>query len=868
MLKESRRQQEDLPNRKKRRTHQTSEGPVKNSVGNSAETREEVIDLISDEASDSDDFEDVSLNVVDQEDSENSDDFEAFHFDLDSQAQAQGQDHNRDLDQDALRKDGNDILTIGIHAEEAPSKKSRVNFISREERSRRVLIHKMYIVLMVAHLLIRNTWCNDKKLGNELKRQFVTSQIAQLIDANNEKKTPAVGSRQLLDGLKKLMLAYSARYRSTSQGLVLKNWHELGIVQDSDVVTRKKFRTLVEHSRGSRDVAVQGFVTLLRALGFNARLVMSLQPPDYTIVTKQGSSEGMNNAGNGGSGGGSGGGVDKQRNAIIEESPFPVFWTEIFDKYKNTWISIDPIALKIVHVCPKRRKSAFEPPMADARNQLLYVVAVDKYGRKLRDVTRRYSFNYNARTIRKRIEFRSDEDKDWYNRLLHASASTHNKEKKNKAHISDIYELKEFHERDLAEGMPQNMQAFKNHPLYALETQLKQNEVIYPKDKSSTCGTFRPKNSSSGVLFDVYKRSSVKTLRSARAWYMRGRVLKVGAVPLKSKAARTEDEEDINLYAEHQTRLYTPPAVENGVIPKNSYGNIDVYTESMIPDACCLVESTHSVPMPMLIRVARLLDVDYAKAIVSFDFTQKGKGPPKAREGGVVILKAHEQAFLLSLAHMIEEESEENRKRVELIALQNWKFFLLKLRVQDRLNRSHGRLHEETKVHEEAIQSDDENLESDLEGGFVTGGDQESHSEGSDIAAIYTSSRNRKNDDNSSGDEKEEEEKEEESDFDGGFIVSDNDESPLPATTHEPSKVVDESLPASTRKTRAKVVHYAQDSSDEDSESENGACPRRPESPVDVPSPSSSSSSLSEADFEDDADDHSSDNLEFEYETE
>jgi len=37
------------------------------------------------------------------------------------------------------------------------------------------------------------------------------------------------------------------------------------------------------------------------------------------------------------------------------------------------------------------------------------------------------------------------------------------------------------------------------------------------------------------------------------------------------------------LYAEHQVELYLAPPIENGVIPKNGYGNIDLFVDSMLP---------------------------------------------------------------------------------------------------------------------------------------------------------------------------------------------------------------------------------------------------------------------------------------------
>ena len=95
--------------------------------------------------------------------------------------------------------------------------------------------------------------------------------------------------------------------------------------------------------------------------------------------------------------------------------------------------------------------------------------------------------------------------------------------------------------------------------MYALESQLRQDEIIFPKDDTSKCGTFRSKTP---LKFSKFTKDHVHRLRSAKAWYMRGRQLKVGAIPLKSK------EEDVRLYAEFQTQLYIPPPVTDGIVPK------------------------------------------------------------------------------------------------------------------------------------------------------------------------------------------------------------------------------------------------------------------------------------------------------------
>lgn len=639
------------------------------------------------ESDNSTDFEDVDLDGAHQEgwESDNSDDFEKVSFDIDDIPSGSNLQPNLESDQ---------VMTFKLDTTQRETQsKRKVQFISKEERTRRVLIHKIYIVLMLIHVAIRNSWCSNKSISKSLKQACVTRQITQLLNDDSGKDN--VKSRRLLDGIRKLMEIYASKFRITSQGLLRKTWNELSIVQDSDVVTRKKFAMMVTNFRGSRDIAAQGFATLLRGLGLNARLVVSLQPPDFTIITENISSKRIQKA------------KEKttdpseiistrlhKSKTNFEDSDYPVFWVEVWDKFAKHWISVDPIVKKRIEICSKRRPSPFEPPSSDERNQLLYVVAFDKYGR-VRDVTRRYSINYNARVIRKRIEFKSDEEKEWYESVLKSCQKTQSRS------VTDILEAKEFHERDLAEGMPNNIQAFKNHPLYALESQLRQNEEIYPKDDTSVCGTFRPKNAL-GKLLPVYRRSCVQKLKSARAWYMKGRVLKISVSSLKSKqkSGNDEGEEDTRLYAEFQTKLYIPPKIENGKVPKNQYGNIDVYTDTMIPENGVLIKIGGPRTIKMLQKAATLLGIDYAKAITSFDFTQKGKGMPIAKEGGIVIHKDNRDALELTLDHMIQEDEEERRVMDEMNALQNWKYFLLKLRLKQRLNRTHGIVKDENLTQE------------------------------------------------------------------------------------------------------------------------------------------------------------------------
>lgn len=698
------------------------------------------IEVENDSSDSSDDLEDVDL-AVPEEGATSARETSTTPATGDSDASDEFEDlEDVDLDQiftPPAASQPPETLTFHINQEkpeDAPKgRKRKFVPVSKEERHRRKLIHKLYLETMVAHGVVRNQWCNNQELHSEL-RKAVPSEIKSLFRLTNDDVLDFVKTRRFTEGLRKALAFYNKKFRVISQGIVRRSWDNMLKPQEytDGKVTLTRFKRLIRNFRGSRDLGAQGFVALLRSIGVTARLVFSIQPPDYrSIVPVEAANE------------------DKKddpaktepasefdpvfipslkqefladsrrstkeisrsrREFSFPKSKYPLFWIEVWNKFLKKWITVDPVVLNVVEVMPMRRKCKFEPPATDATCQSWYVIAYDVHG-NVKDVTRRYTQYYNAKTVKKRIEFASDEDEHWYMRLLQAAKAPNVKLSE-----ADIMETKEFYDRDVCEGIPNNMADFKNHPVYALESQLRQDEVIYPKDESSKCGSFRPLNKNS--IMPVYKRSHVFRLRTAKAWYMRGRVLKIGVQPLKTKAvpkiAFDEDDDDDGLerlYAEFQTEMYKAPPIVDGKITKNAYGNLEIYTPTMMPDNGFLARVTDKITMKMLERAAReFLRIDYARAIVAFDFGgTKNKRTPTAREGGVVIDKQYKEAMLLILEQLQEMEEDDKRRQVELNALHSWRFFMTKLKIMKRLDKQHGRVvDEEDNVKSEVKEEEDD----------------------------------------------------------------------------------------------------------------------------------------------------------------
>jgi xeroderma pigmentosum group C-complementing protein len=307
-----------------------------------------------------------------------------------------------------------------------------------------------------------------------------------------------------------------------------------------------------------------------------------------------------------------------------------------------------------------------------------YVVAFEDDA-SARDVTRRYAKAFNAKTRKLRVESTRHGEKWWNKALLNYE--------KPFLEDRDEAEISELTSKSAAEPMPRNIQDFKDHPVYALERHVRRNEVIHPKRIIGHVGLGKTAARTEKTE-PVYRRSDLHVVRSADKWYRLGRDVKVGEQPLKrvpasrNKAASFSDDEDENepeettLYAESQTEVYKPPPVVDGRIPKNVYGNLDVYVPSMIPPG-----GVH-INRPEAIRAARILGIDYADAVTGFEFRgRRGTAVVK----GIVIATEYQEALEEVLTGLEDQRRLAALEARTAEALRFWRLFLLKLRIAERV---------------------------------------------------------------------------------------------------------------------------------------------------------------------------------------
>ena len=140
--------------------------------------------------------------------------------------------------------------------------------------------------------------------------------------------------------------------------------------------------------------------------------------------------------------------------------------------------------------------------------------------------------------------------------------------------------------------------------------------------------------------------------------------------------AADDDNVDTALYALYQTSLYVAPPVVSGQIPKNVYGNLDVYVPSMVPPGG--IHISH----PETARAARIVGIDYADAVTGFSF--KGRHGTAITSGAVVAVEYGEAVEEVIIAFE-DERAQTEAERRSLAALKTWKRFLVGLRIRERI---------------------------------------------------------------------------------------------------------------------------------------------------------------------------------------
>jgi xeroderma pigmentosum group C-complementing protein len=639
----------------------------------------------------------------------------------------------------------------------APAKRviDRRKPATKEEKERRVHVHKVHILCLLCHVSMRNRWCNDPEVQAAL-RPLLTAKVVKFLNpASNVSQFGRTES--LKKGLQEVATVFKTKYTITERGIRRALWAEdesqlQGYELPDDIestLENSDFLKAAKTLKGSRDVGAQLFCALLRCAGVKTRLVCSLQPlacvasaptlprqrkmqtpaklsaaermraaravyDQYTTSSEStGTPSPRRRLGHPHAAAYNVPSMSYSPSSttvvtapttkrIKGESPFPVYWVEVLDVALQKWQPVDPLV-----TCTQWKPKALEPPASDRENCLTYAIGFEADG-SAKDVTRRYAKAYNSKTRKMRVDGLSppadsnvttarSPGERWWRRTMRRFA---------KAYPTDVDQIEdnELAAAEAREPMPRNVGDFKDHPVYALERHLRRHEVLVPGAQSvGTVGA-----GSKGPLERIYRRKDVRIARSREKWYRLGRVVMPGEEPVKvlskkkkarrgiwddEESEREEEEGELDpdkvglfgeelvvdgtpIYMYEQTELYVPEPVRGGRVPKNKFGNVDVYVPSMVPAGGAHVLHERAA------HAAFILGVDYAPALTGFKFSGR-KGT--AVLTGVVVPAEAEEAVWAVIAGMEDLEAEAEKERKARVALRWWKKLLMGLRIREQI---------------------------------------------------------------------------------------------------------------------------------------------------------------------------------------
>lgn len=556
--------------------------------------------------------------------------------------------------------------------------------ITKELRQLRLSVHKWHVLCLLMHLAYRNQWCEDWTVHETLKPLVSKNILKQL--HTDEARPQSERNFAFNTGIEAVCAIWKQTFTVCTRGLHRARWRDdIDMAQEledaEDPIDRDEFKRAARKGTGSRDLGAQLFCALLRSIAVETRLVSSLQVLPFTAAAtgtpqKTSSASTLIHAAPQSFGTTSSRPKKKKRQKQFEDSAYPITWVEVFNPAIMQWIPLDPLVRNTIN----KPRTGFEPPLTDSLNSFAYVVAFEDDG-SARDVTLRYTSQFNAKIRSMRVESTTGGER-WWRTTMNFFKKRHREPRDD---IEDAALLRKL----TSEGLPKNVQDFKGHPVYMLERHLRRNEVLEPRRE---VGKFSSGVGKKGGVESVFRREDVKLVRSSEAWYRRGRDVIVGEQPLKRMEARrsnrqvTDDADDdiddsVALYAEQQTQVYVPPPVSNGKVPRNAFGNLDVYVSSMIPAGAVHVRH------PMAARATQILSVDAVDAVTGFVF--KGRQGTAAIDG-VVVAKEHTAAVVSVVERLQDAAEEEIKEQISAIVLSVWKRMYEVLRVRAKIKAEYG----------------------------------------------------------------------------------------------------------------------------------------------------------------------------------
>ncbi|RMD40800.1 hypothetical protein DV735_g4336, partial [Chaetothyriales sp. CBS 134920] len=393
------------------------------------------------------------------------------------------------------------------------------------------------------------------------------------------------------------------------------------------------------------------------------------------------------------------------------ELAYPIYWTEAISPITSKPIPCSPLVLQNPVATTDEHLAAFEPRGVKAEASKLVIAYVVGYSsdNTAKDVTVRYlrkhifpgktkPFRYPIQSIpvySSSGRIKRYEDYDWFKSVM----APYTRTQQMRTATDDVEDSTDLVAQEppqkKAEDGPDTLGSLKSNPDFVLGRHLRREEAIRPGAKPDRF--FISGKAPNLQSEPVYRRSDVERCLTAESWHKEGRRPKPGETAMKlvpvravtlTRKREAEEHERITgekqlqgLYSWDQTEYIIPPPVENGVIPKNSYGNIDAFVPSMVP------RGAKHIPLRGTVRICKKLDIDYAEAVVGFEFGNKRAVPVVL---GVVVAEENERLVRDAWKQHEEAQRQKDEAKMGKLVLSLWRKFVMGLRIRKEVGQVYG----------------------------------------------------------------------------------------------------------------------------------------------------------------------------------
>lgn len=622
-------------------------------------------------------------------------------------------------------------LTIGGY-------KSRKHDIWVQKQRYRRTIHHLGMICYLLAARRRNKWISNSRNLKQLKRllpdSFMQSRYKSFKKTykeylrHNDICSKESAQLQFTNILKYLIKWFRLNYKLNLHGIRVSGYI-------NDVRKAKKtpfryfpctappiknvedFRAIIKAFKHNRDTGAQLLTGLIRSLGFNARLVFSLP----LLPTKElGLVQPLND-------------MPRIQHTKDIDLLYPYFWTEVIDPCDESRIHLVEaisfendsdrlVTLKSYDMNQEVHRKNINDFYTDrycptlskhVRMTMQYVVALDKSNHII-DVSPRYMKNIAYRyyehsrlsreSLRSLVLFRSLIYLCNGKMLLHSSKSKEQEILRQVALINN--------------EPPKSYSDAQNNLNFCVPSLLKFNETIAPGAKVFG-ELYLPK---SNRMEPIYLRRNVTIGRSKEQWKLLGRsikddqcpfpIKKIGnIVPRTLKRRRIHNSNKLNgddhlnftcIYLFDQTQYIERPllpVLESGNVslPRNEWGNIEIFSRNMIPRECVWItlsniEDALSAYMQKKFTCPIDICIEYVPVVTGFNFKSK-PGYAIPMKDGVIVLERDEPVIKRIWLHYKTHIFQNSRRKLKLECLRSWDTLLRTLRIKARLDNTYGKNH-------------------------------------------------------------------------------------------------------------------------------------------------------------------------------